>query len=67
MGSIKQILAKVQKALDEPFDLEELNVAMIEMHKALSDEQYVIKDPVIRKEMENMFVSYTVRKMLEQS
>lgn len=67
MSSVRQTIAMVQKALDSPFDKAELEKAIIEMHTALSDESYVIKDPIIRHEMEQMVISYTVRRMLEQS
>lgn len=60
------MIKKVQKALDSPFNLEELDSAIREMHAALSDTDYAIKDPIIRHEMEQMVISYTVRRMLEQ-
>lgn len=67
MSNVSTMIKKVQAALDSPIDMDKLNKAIIEMHSALSDENYVIKDPLVRREMEQMVVSYTVRRMLEQS
>lgn len=62
--TVAQMLEFVNEATSKQFSWDEVDVAMIELHKQLSEPKWAIEDPVVRRELENMFVSHVVSRYL---
>ena len=64
MSDIQTILERVNKLLEEPVNWDAINEVMVDLHKKLTDPQWAIEDPYLRKQMERMFVDYTAKEYL---
>lgn len=64
--SIKEILSRVNDAINEPFNEAKVFEVYRELHAKLSEPKWAIEDEGLRKEMEELFVQMTVMQLREK-
>lgn len=65
--TVNQIIKKVKEATDAPFSWDEVDAAIIELQKELTNPKWAIEDEVLRHELEQLVVSWTVRGYLTEA
>lgn len=61
---LSEILTKVNTAIHQDFDWSEVDEAMLELHRMLTEPKWAIEDEALRDECEKLLVSYAVQRYL---
>lgn len=67
MSSLNDILTVANAAIKEDFDWSEVDKAMIELHKKLTEPNWAIEDEALREECEKMVVRYAAHRYLAKT